>query len=333
MNEQQPIPSGFTPSSTTVDVIRGVDLTGQVAIVTGGYAGLGLETARTLVSAGARVLVPARDVERARRAVAEVGGGVEVQPMDLTDPASIDAFARRFVGSGLPLHMLINSAGIMALPVLERDARGHELQLSTNHLGHFQLTLQLWPALVRARSARVVSVSSMGHRYSDVVLDDLDFRTRAYDPWKAYGQSKTANVLFAVALDTRGRSHGVRAFALHPGGIVTGLAKHIPRETLREGGFIDARGEPVIDPSRDVKSVPQGAATQVWCATSPQLAGRGGVFCVDSDVAPILPADTNFSLTQREQRRSGVLAYALDPGTAERLWTVSEALTGARFPG
>ncbi|WP_236942778.1 SDR family NAD(P)-dependent oxidoreductase [Ewingella americana] len=173
-------------------------------------------------------MVPARDVERARRAVAEVGGGIEIQSMDLTDPQSIDDFAGDFVATGLPLHILINNAGIMALQELKRDAQGNELQFSTNHLGHFRLALRLWPALVRAGGARVVSVSSAGHRFSPVVFDDINFERRDYDPFNAYGQSKTANVLFAVALDRRGKDQRIRAFALHPGGISsTNLGAHV----------------------------------------------------------------------------------------------------------
>lgn len=322
---QRPIGSGFHPATTTSDVIRGVDLVGRVAIVTGGHAGLGLETARTLALAGARVIVPARDVERARRAIAEVGGGIEVQAMDLTDPQSIDAFARRFVRSGLSLHILVNSAGIMALPTLERDGRGHELQFSTNHLGHFQLTARLWPALVAARGARVVSVSSLGHRSSRVVFDDVDYHHRPYDRWTAYGQSKTANALFAVALDARGREHGVRAFSLHPGGIVTGLVQHLSRDDLRWFGSIDEQGEPVIDPARDLKSIPQGAATQVWCAVSPQLEGMGGVFCTDCDVTRL---STDGAGNERAVRVD-VEPHAVDTEDAERLWHLSTAFTGA----
>lgn len=328
---QQPIHSGFTAASTSLDVIRGVNLVGKVAIVTGGYAGLGLETARVLASAGARVIVPARDMDRARRAVAEIGGGVEIQPMDLTQPDTIDAFARRFVRSGLPLHILVNSAGIMALPELTRDARGYELQMSTNHVGHFQLTARLWPALVRAQGARIVSVSSMGHRFSPVVFEDIHYTQRAYDPWSAYGQSKTANVLFAAALDDRGQRHGVRAFSLHPGGIVTNLAQHLPEGSLEAFGMLDEHGEPIIDVSLDMKSVPQGAATQVWCAVSPQLEGKGGVFCANSDVAPLLPPGTTFDIMDRSARIPGVEGYALDREAANRLWALSEEMIGGAF--
>lgn len=335
--EQHPIGSGFGAASTSVDVIAGVNLVGKVAIVTGGYAGLGLETARTLALAGARVIVPARDVERAQRVVTEAGGGVEIWPMDLTDPHSIDRFAARFVQSGLPLHTLINSAGIMALPTREHDARGNELQFSTNHLGHFQLTARLWPALLRGGQgpdgARVVSVSSLGHRFSPVVFDDINFDRRAYEPWSAYGQSKTANILFAVELDRLAERHGVRAFSLHPGGIVgTGLAKHMTEDMLRKAGAIDENGAPVVDLSRDLKSVSQGAATQIWCAVSPQLAGKGGVFCLNSDIADVLPEGARGKQTGAGPRLSGVETYAIGQDAAKRLWTVSEEMTGVKFP-
>ena len=326
---QAPIRSGFSRASTTIDVIKGADLIGKVAIVTGGYSGLGLETARTLVSAGARIIVPARDVERARRAIAAAGGCMEVQPMDLADPGSIDNFARDFVETGLPLHLLINNAGIMALSELRRDAQGNELQFATNHLGHFRLTLRLWPALKRAHGARVVSVSSAGHRFSPVVFDDINFEHRPYDPFKAYGQSKTANILFAVDLDRRGKEEGIRAFALHPGGIAaTNLGTHVGTEMLKKTGFVDENDRPVVDLSRDLKSVPQGAATHVWCAVSPQLDGKGGVYCADSDITPLLPEGGSFALTEdRANRGTGVQAYAVDPKAAEELWRRSEEIT------
>jgi NAD(P)-dependent dehydrogenase (short-subunit alcohol dehydrogenase family) len=321
---QRPLGTGYTAHSTTLDVIRGKNLAGQLAIVTGGHAGLGLEAARTLSEAGARVIVPARAVDRARCAVAEVGGGIEVRKMDLTDPASIDSFAREIVQSGLAVNILINNAGIMASPILERDARGNELQLSTNHLGHFQLTSRLWPALRRAGGARVVSVSSLGHHLSGIEWDDINFEKRAYDGWIAYGQSKTANILFAVEVDRLGRDEGIRSFSLHPGGIVTGLARHIPIEQLKEAGNLGPDGEPVIDPRRDMKSIPQGAATHVWCAASQQLDGMGGVFCLDSDIAAL---DTG-EVSRDKRRVYGVAPYAIDPESARRLWRMSESLTG-----
>ncbi|MFJ3307103.1 oxidoreductase [Streptomyces sp. NPDC086549] len=322
---QQPLPSGFGPASTADDVIKGIDLTGKVAVVTGGYSGIGLETARVLRAAGAEVVVPARDVARARAALREVDGA-EVEPMDLIDPASVDAFAGRFLASGRPLHILVNSAGIMATP-LTRDARGYESQFATNHLGHFRLVARLWPALVAAGGARVVPVSSRGIRFSPVVFDDLHFEHRPYEPFLAYGQSKTANALFAVELDRRGRAEGVRAFSVHPGMIIdTGLAKHLSEEALRAAGALDDRGRPVRDPARQFKTVPQGAATGVWCATSPQLDGLGGVYCENVDISPLVTADEEAEW-RSGSALPGVLPYAVDPEAAARLWEVSKRLT------
>lgn len=328
---QRPIGSGFTAASTAADVTRGVDLNGKVAVVTGGYSGIGVETVRALRNAGAAVVVPVRDRAKAARTLA--GIDVETDEMDLLDPASIDAFAARFLATGRPLHMLVNSAGIMAAP-LRRDARGYESQFATNHLGHFQLTRRLWPALARANGARVVSVSSWGHRYSPVIFEDINFERRPYDPWKAYGQSKTANVLFAVALDKRSQRDGVRAFALHPGGIVTDLSRYISADDLRARGAIDEAGNPVIDPSRNMKTVEQGAATSVWCAVSRQLDGMGGVYCENVDVAPLREADNSSQLPGpgRAAGTMGVMPHAIDPEAAERLWEVSERLLGRTFP-
>src|SRR5262245_43584808 len=211
---QAPIGSGFGAATTAAEIVRGRNLSGKIAIVTGGYSGIGRETARVLRAAGARVIVPTRDRDRAAKAL--YGIDVEIEAMDLLDPASIDAFAARFEAGGSPLHILINSAGIMACP-LTRDAHGYEAQFATNHLGHFQLVARLMPALRRAKGARVVSVSSWGHRRSPVVFDDPNFERRDYDRWSAYGQSKTANILFALALDQRAKGDGIRAFSLHPG--------------------------------------------------------------------------------------------------------------------
>jgi NAD(P)-dependent dehydrogenase (short-subunit alcohol dehydrogenase family) len=205
-------------------------------------------------------------------------------------------------------------------PPLIRDARGYESQFSTNHLGHFQLAARLWPALAQAQGARVVSLSSYGHRRSGVDFDDWNFEQRAYDRWIAYGQSKTANALFAVAADARGAPRGVRAFSVHPGGIATDLIRNMSAEELDASGIRDAAGQPVIDPERNMKTPEQGAATSVWCATSPQLDGLGGVYCVDCDIAPEIPGDS--------PAVRGVRPWASNPDLAERLWRLSEQLTG-----
>ncbi|MEU8379555.1 oxidoreductase [Streptosporangium sp. NPDC048865] len=329
---QTPLGTGHGPAATAGEVVAGLDLTDRTAIVTGGYSGLGVETVRALRSAGASVVVPVRNREKAAETLAGIDG-VRLEPMDLQDPASVDAFADRFLGEDRPLHMLINSAGIMAVP-LSRDARGHESHFATNHLGHFRLTLRLWPALLRAGGARVVAVSSWGHRASDIVWDDVHFEHRPYDPMSAYGQSKTANNLFAVELDRRGRDHGVRAFSLHPGRIVTPLVRHTGTDHLRRMGVIDENGEPIIDPSRNMKTPQQGAATSVWCATSPRLDGHGGVYCENSDIAPLVPDSEDPVAAAEERLRTGeslafgVMPYSIDPDSAVRLWNLSEKLTG-----
>jgi NAD(P)-dependent dehydrogenase (short-subunit alcohol dehydrogenase family) len=249
--------------------------------------------------------------------------------MDLLDPASIDAFAARFLAAGRSLHLLINSAGIMALP-FQRDSRGYELQFATNHLGHFQLTTRLLPALRQAGDARVISVSSWGHHFSPVLFDDPHFERLAYDPWVGYGQSKTANVLFALALDERYAAEGIRAFAVHPGGILdTNLGKHLSQDMLRSMGVIDEHGKAILDLSRNLKNVEQGAATQVWCATSPMLRGFGGVYCENCDFAQLEAGNqTEIRTFERLTRHDGVLPYALDLESAERLWSLSETLLG-----
>lgn len=332
--QQEPIRSGFNAASTADEVIQGIDLRGKTAIVTGGYAGIGLETVRALTGAGATVIVPARDKAKAAAAVKNIAG-VEGSDLDLIDPASIDNFAHEFLSSGRPLHILVNNAGIMATP-LTRDPRGYESQFATNHLGHFQLTARLWPALVRAKDARVVSVSSWGHRFAPVDLDDPNFLHRPYDRFIAYGQSKTANILFAVRLDEIGQKSGIRAFSLHPGSIVgTDLARHISEEDLQKAGVLDEQGNPILDPSRGLKTIEQGAATNVWCATSPLLKGKGGVYCENSDIAPLIPAgkEAEMRTTARNlgYRPLGVFPYAINPAIAIGLWELSEDLTGVKL--
>ncbi|MCO8253533.1 oxidoreductase [Haladaptatus sp. AB618] len=326
-NEQEPIGSGFDATSTAEEVIDGIDLTGKVAVVTGGYSGIGLETVRVLRSAGAKVIVPARNQEKATDALADID--VTIERMDLLSPESIDGFVQRFLSTGEPLHILVNNAGIMALPELERDARGYELHFATNHLGHFQLATGLSPALRRAEGARVVSVSSLGHRYSPVVFEDVNFEHRPYDKWAAYGQSKTANILFAVGFDDRFKGDSIRAFSLHPGSIVdTGLDRHVSRDELIEGGILDADGTPILDPEQQLKTVEQGAATSVWCATSPDLEGKGGLYCENADVASVMRREPDDSTMSDSSQLTGVLPYAIDADSADRLWSLSEEMLG-----
>jgi NAD(P)-dependent dehydrogenase (short-subunit alcohol dehydrogenase family) len=317
---QAPIESGFGAATTAAQVIQGIDLTGKTILVTGGYSGIGVETVRAFRSAGARVFVPARDRAAAAAALADMPD-VALGTLDLFDPASIDAFAEWFLRENDTLHILVNNAGVMAAP-LTRDSRGYESQFAINQLGHFQLTCRLWPALARAQGARVVALTSLGHRRAGIDFRDPNFEHRPYDPWVAYGQSKTANSLFAVALDSIGQRHGVRAFAVHPGGIVTNLVRHMSKAEIAAAKVLDESGQPIIDPQNNKKTPQQGAATSVWCATSPQLDGLGGVYCADCEIARELPSDDSTEL-------HGVRPRAIDPVAAGRLWTLSEQLTGA----
>ncbi|MEU8362403.1 SDR family NAD(P)-dependent oxidoreductase [Nonomuraea sp. NPDC048882] len=309
---QHKIGSGFGARSTAEEVLRGIDLSGKLAIVTGGYSGLGLETTRALAGAGAHVVVPARRPEAARQALGDIDG-VEVDELDLGDLASVRGFAERFLATGRDADLVIGNAAIMACPET-RVGPGWEAQFATNHLGHYALVNLLWPAIARGRG-RVVAVSSAGHRRSGMRWDDVMFE-RGYDKWQAYGQAKTANVLFAVHLDALAQASGVRAFALHPGGILTPLQRHLPKEEMVALGWIDEEGNAL---PASLKTPEQGAATQVWAATSPQLDGMGGVYCEDCDIA---------EPTTEPDAPSGVRPYATDPGQAARLWALSAELTG-----
>jgi NAD(P)-dependent dehydrogenase (short-subunit alcohol dehydrogenase family) len=310
---QHGIGSGFGVGSTAADVLDGIDLSGKVALVTGGYSGIGVETTRALAAAGAHVVVPARRPDTAREALAGIDG-VEVDQLDLADQAGIAAFADRFLASGRDLHLVINSAAVMACPQ-STVGRGWESQFGINHLGHYALVNRLWPAVARGRG-RVVAVTSGGHRRSGIRWDDVDFAD-GYDKWKAYGQAKTANALFARHLDVLGRADGVRAFSVHPGGILTPLQRHLTRQEMVDFGWVDADGNP-LNPG--FKSPEQGAATQVWAATSPRLDGMGGVYCEDCDIAPLAADD--------DPTGPGVRSWAADPEQAARLWALSAERTG-----
>jgi NAD(P)-dependent dehydrogenase (short-subunit alcohol dehydrogenase family) len=266
-----------------------------------------------LAGAGAQVVVPARRPGTAEQALAGIDG-VEVDELDLADLASVRAFAERFLASGRSAEIVINNAGIMACPET-RVGPGWEAQFATNHLGHYALVNLLWPAIAHD-GTRVVSVSSAGHRRSPMRWDDVMFE-RGYDKWEAYGQAKTANVLFAVQLDALGQDAGVRAFSLHPGGIRTPLQRHLTTEEMVAAGWIDEQGNVIAS---GFKTPEQGAATQVWAATSPQLADMGGVYCENCDIAELVLANDTTS--------SGVREYAVNPDQAARLWALSAELTG-----
>ena len=308
------ITTSFGPESTAAEVIAGIDLGGRRAVVTGGASGIGVETARALAGAGAEVTLAVRDLEAGRRTAEDVTAStgnpkVAVAHLDLADQASVTAFVAAWQG---PLDILVNNAGIMASP-LGRTPQGWELQFATNHLGHFALAAGLHDALAAAGGARVVSVSSSAHHRSPVVFEDIHFERRPYDPWSAYGQSKTANVLFAVEATRRWAEDGITVNALMPGGIRTNLQRHVSEDELARLRAA-AGGEQLR-----WKTPEQGAATSVFVATSPLLKGIGGRYF----------EDVNEAVVGRLSARHGVAPYALDPEAAARLWDVSVATLAA----
>ena len=315
--DQHKIPSGIDRFTHATELTSELDLNGKVAIVTGGYSGIGLETTRALAEAGARVIVPARSEDKAKAALAGVAGDVDMTPMDLADPSSIRAFAANIQEMIPALHILINNAGIMACP-LSRTAAGWETQFGVNHLGHMILTTSLLPALRAAQGARVVTLSSTGHIVSDVHWEDPNFQRHDYDKWLAYGQSKTADSLFAVGLDMREKDNGIRAFAVHPGGIMTDLQRHLGNEEMAVLGWTNPDGTMSERAAKMFKSPEAGASTSIFAATSPLLEGIGGVYCEDCDVADLD--------NENSQRYEHVRPYAIDTDAADRLWAMSETM-------
>ncbi|MCW2582708.1 MAG: oxidoreductase [Klenkia sp.] len=314
------ITTRFTATSTADDVVEGLDLTGTRVVVTGGASGIGLETVRSLARAGAEVTLAVRDTEAGARAAQDVvattgNTTLRVAHLDLVDLDSVAAFVADWTG---PLDLLINNAGVMALPQLTLTDRAWETQFATNHLGHFALTVGLHDALAAADGARIVSVSSTGHLRSPVVFDDLHFAGREYDPWSAYGQSKTANVLLAVEATRRWADDGIVANALMPGGIMTNLQRHVSQDVL--DGWEKAQREGTVT----FKTPQQGASTTLVAALAPEFA-TGGHYLEDGVEAPTVADDA--------RARSGVREYALDPGNAERLWEVSEEHLAQRPEG
>ena len=331
---QQPINSVFGAASTVSDVMQGVDLTGKNIIVTGGYSGLGYQAVCAFSKAGANIVVPARDTLRAEKTLKSLER-VEVMKMDLSSSDSITEFAQNYLNRYDSLHILINNAGIMALPDKLTDEKGIELQFSTNHLGHFQLTGLLWPALIKAGGARVVTLSSRAHRLSPIRFDDISFKREPYDRWLAYGQAKTANALFAYELARRAAKYNVQSFSVHPGAIYsTGLMKNMDRNAMIADGKISADGQANVDLSKDMKSAEQGAATSVWCAVSPDLDGYSGQYCEDVNISPLLPLETPKMILgdPASMTRLGVDKFAANPTDALLLWELSEALTNINYP-
>jgi NAD(P)-dependent dehydrogenase (short-subunit alcohol dehydrogenase family) len=310
----------FGGNSTTADVTEGIDLAGQVAVVTGASTGLGAETARALAAKGAHVTLAVRNLEKGEGVAAEIRSStgnsqVDVGEIELSVPASVRAFAKTYLAGHPKLNLLINNAGIMGCP-LERTTEGWELQFATNHLGHFLLTCLLVPGLRAGAPSRVVNLSSAGHRFSPVIFDDIHFERREYDKWASYGQAKTANILFSSELNRRLSEGGVTANAVHSGGIMTELGRHLQQADIEE---LMSRA-----PSGGIqwKSVESGAATSVWAATAPELEGRGGLYLEDCGVG---------ALHNSEDSSTGYQAHVFDTEAASRLWSISEELLGERF--
>jgi NAD(P)-dependent dehydrogenase (short-subunit alcohol dehydrogenase family) len=321
----------FGAKSTTEEVLAGVDLKGKRILVTGVSAGLGVETARALVAHGADVVGAARDLDKARRATAEVsqaaaesGGSLEFVELDLASLKSVRAAADKLTADGRLFDVIIANAGVMATP-LGKTEDGFETQFGTNHLGHFVFVNRI--AKLLKKGGRLVNLSSAGHRYSNVDLNDPNFETTPYEPFAAYGRSKTANILFAVEFDRRHRDRGVRATAVHPGGIVTELGRHMPDGALdalvqRIQQQRAAAGEPPFE----FKSIPQGAATSVWAGVFVPAEEVGGKYCEDCQVAELIPPDSPVTPIS-----VGVRGYALDPESAKALWKKSEEMVGEAF--
>jgi NAD(P)-dependent dehydrogenase (short-subunit alcohol dehydrogenase family) len=320
--------NGFGATSTTEDVLAGKDLSGKRVLVTGVSAGLGVETARALVAHGAHVVGAARDIAKAERATSAIhaetanGGGFELVELDLASLASARACADTLNADGRPFDAVIANAGVMRTP-FGRTAEGFETQFGTNHLGHFVLVNRI--AALIAPGGRLVNVASSGHRYADVDLDDPNFERTPYDPMIAYGRSKTANILFATEFDRRHRTRGVRATAVHPGGIKTELGRHMePDELDKVVAQINAQLAADGQPPFQWKTIPQGAATSVWAAFVAPAENVGGRYCENCQVAQIVEGLVN-------PVSPGVRPYALDPERAKALWARSEEMVGERF--
>ena len=319
LTDQKPLGSGFDHRPDGAEVLRDIDLAGKTAIVTGGYSGIGLETVRALAAKGVAVHVPARDREKAEAPLAGLEGDITLGSLDLADLGSIEAFTETAKSELTQLDLLINNAGIMACPET-RIGPGWEAQFGTNHLGHMALTLGLLPLLERAPAARVVALSSTGHKLSDIRWDDVHFTESPYHKWQSYGQSKTANALFANALSRRLAPSGGLAFAAHPGGIFTPLQRHLSQAEQIELGWLNEDGEPSERAKQGFKTPAQGCATTLWAATSPHLVGVPGVYCEDCDIAAPTEPGSPFA------RFRGVEPHACNDESAERLWEISEAM-------
>ena len=312
--QQKPVDSGFGAKSEPAEVLKDIDLEGKVAIVTGGYSGIGLETTRALKEAGARVIVPARRKDVAKSALSGIVESEDILNLDLADPSSAQSFVNEFVDSGLSLDILINNAAVMACPQMPTK-EGWDLQFAVNHIGHFIITKGLLPTMSSSGS-RIVTLSSTGHKLSGIQWEDVHFE-ESYDKWKAYGQSKTAASLLAVEISERMKDEGIKTYSVHPGGIFTPLQRHLEKEEMIALGWLGEDGELSEMAAANFKSPTQGASTSLWCATSPMLEEVSGVYCENCDVA-VRQEDGPMA------RYIGVADWAVDTDEAAKLWDLTE---------
>jgi NAD(P)-dependent dehydrogenase (short-subunit alcohol dehydrogenase family) len=311
----------FGYRSTALEVVKGIDLSGKHAIVTGCYAGIGIETVRALAAAGATVTMACRDGDKAAAVAAELdaqtgAGSVDSAVLDLGSVAAVKHFVASYMANHDKLDILVNNGAVMACPQA-KTSDGFEMQFGVNHIGHFVLFNELLPLLKAAGSARVVCLSSTGHFISPVMFEDIHFEQRDYDPWASYGQSKTACALLAVGIQARYAKDGIEGFAVHPGGIMTTLQRHMSEEDIQSRGWVDEQG----NVNERFKTVEQGASTSVYAATSPELTGKGGCYLEDCAIAEVVQA--------RPEMPKGVMAYALDQAAADKLWTLSEEMVAS----
>ena len=312
--QQKPVDSGFGAKSEPTEVLKDIDLEGKVAMVTGGYSGIGLETTRALKEAGARVIVPARRKDVAKSALSGIVESEDILNLDLADPSSAQSFVNEFVDSGMSLDILINNAAVMACPQMPTK-EGRDLQFAVNHIGHFIITKGLLPTMSSSGS-RIVTLSSTGHKLSGIQWEDVHFE-ESYDKWKAYGQSKTAASLLAVEISERMKDEGIKTYSVHPGGIFTPLQRHLEKEEMIALGWLGEDGELSEMAAANFKSPTQGASTSLWCATSPMLEEVSGVYCENCDVA-VRQEDGPMA------RYIGVADWAVDTDEAAKLWDLTE---------